>query len=101
MTTPLYHRDDPCPAKCGGFLGIRATGPDVEGLRTRYFKCRKCGEKVSCEIPSDSVRPRSPVVSNNETDTGNIDTQIPERITSNIETQDLTGRVASDDDPQV
>lgn len=68
MTAPRYYKDCPCPrARCGGFLDIRTTSPDNDGdgMRTRYFVCRKCGHRCSCEVPAASVRTRK-VVANNQ-----------------------------------
>ncbi len=59
MQAVRYHRDDPCPTGCGGYLGIRTTKPPTNGLCTRYFRCRKCSHTVSCEVPADSVPARA------------------------------------------
>lgn len=97
MTTPRYHRDDPCPVpSCDGYLGIATTKPDGDGIgvRTRYFQCRKCGHRVSCEVPTESV-PTKTVLAKYETLFGNLDSPNISGVLSNIETQDLLDDGAS------
>jgi len=61
---PRYYKDGPCPTGCGGYLRTTATNADTDGdgLRTRYFRCRKCKHRCSDDVPADSV-PRRNVLS--------------------------------------
>lgn len=54
---PAYHSGDRCPATdCSGRLIIATTKPDNgDGLRTRYFECKECGQRCSCEVEAASV----------------------------------------------
>lgn len=58
--TITYHKDDPCPKECGGYLFVRTTHSYVSnGLRTRYFECRNCGHECNCDVPAESVAKRT------------------------------------------
>lgn len=63
MTTiPQYHSGDACPvAGCRGRLRIASTPPDRsgDGFRTRYFECKHCGKRCSCEVDAATIHRRN------------------------------------------